>query len=96
MYSLDEAERLVLQRINEKYGQGPDALVLLREHTIEKPYGWILFFNTRVYVETGNELESLGGNGPIVFERNGGHIHQLGSARDPEQEIADFERAKGL
>ena len=31
-----------------------------------KPYGWILFYNSRQFVETGNELEALGGSGPVV------------------------------
>jgi hypothetical protein len=43
--------------------------------TIRKPYGWIFFYNSRRYLETGDPLEGLGGNGPVVVEQEGARVH---------------------
>jgi hypothetical protein len=71
-------------------------LVLLDERTQEKPYGWVFFFNTRRFVESRDLVFALGGNGPVVVERETGRITLLGSARPPEKEIAELERQRGL
>lgn len=60
-----------------------------------KRYGWILFFNTREYIETGDFLHALGGNGPIIVMHDG-TIHRFGTAKAAETTIADFEREHGL
>lgn len=71
-------------------------LALLEEMTLDKPYGWVFFYNSRRYVETRNVMQSVAGNGPVVVLAATGEIVRLGSARRPEEEIALFERARGL
>jgi hypothetical protein len=94
--TLDDARYAVLALLNRNTGASNDELVLLDERTQEKPYGWVFFFNTRRFVETRNFVFALGGNGPVVVERETGRITLLGSARPPEKEIAEFERQSGL
>lgn len=68
-----------------------DELVILENKTICKPYGWILFFNTKRYIETANVVYALGGNGPVVVESTTGCITPLGTARPLEDEIDEYE-----
>ena len=96
MVNFDDARIRVLSHLNQVYGEGPDALVILDDRTIEKPYGWIFFYNSREFVETGDFLHALGGNGPVVFEAATGEIHQLQTAREPIVEIRRFEEGRGL
>lgn len=86
------ARAAVLHHINEH----DDDLVILDDLTITKPYGWVFFFNTRLYAVTKNPLDSLGGNGPIVVESATGELTALGTAGDPKDEISAFEMKKGL
>ena len=63
---------------------------------LTKPYGWIFFYNSKRYIETKDPLDALGGNGPFVVLRADGAIYQLGSAREPEVYIYEFELKFGL
>lgn len=60
-----------------------------------KSYGWVLVYNSRQFVETGNELEALGGNGAVVVLHDGA-IHFLGSDCEGDATIAAFEREQGF
>ncbi|MCC6898122.1 MAG: hypothetical protein IT377_04065 [Polyangiaceae bacterium] len=63
---------------------------------IEKPYGWVCFYQSVRYLETGEESAQLVGNGPVVLMRDTLQIHHLGSARRPDEELAQFELRHGL
>ncbi|HMZ47475.1 MAG TPA: YrhB domain-containing protein [Flavobacteriales bacterium] len=51
--------------------------VLLDDETVTMPYGWIFWYNTRKYLETGDIMASTPGNAPFVVERSDGRIHYL-------------------
>lgn len=70
--------------------------MLVDNLTIIKPYGWVFFYNTRRYAETGDVLYALGGNGPVVVERETGRMSHLGTLHVAEQSIAAFESNHGL
>ncbi len=91
-----DAARLVLDSLNASYDDPSDSLVLLDEATIEKQYGWVFFYQSRNYIETGDLTWMLAGNGPIVVLRDEGAIHSLGTALPIEEEIAEFEQELGL
>jgi hypothetical protein len=91
-----EEEAELLERIlNANYHEPDDSVVVLRERTIEKPYGRIYFYQSKSYLELGDDSFMLAGNGPVVFMADGTR-HHLGTARSPEAEIAEFERERGL
>lgn len=91
-----EACAMVQRYIDEQCGSVPGGVAIIESRTLQKPYGWVFFYNSRRFLETGNPLEALGGNGPIVVERAEGRLHQLGSALPPDASIAEFERSHGL
>lgn len=91
----NEARQLALEAINERSGSSHE-LVVLDDHTIERSYGWIFFYQTKRFIETGNFIYALGGNGPVVVEHSTGNVSLLGTGRPLEEILAEFERARGL
>lgn len=81
------AERHI--RALDKYGQYD--LVIVAEETITRPYGWIYFYATREFIETGNILHALGGNGPVVVESQSGRATSLPSNQSVEESIRQYE-----
>ena len=68
-----------------------DSYMIVEQATIEKDYGWIFFYTSRKYIETGDEHYALYGNGPIVVEKSDGSTHQLGSAGGSKKQIEMYE-----
>lgn len=93
---LDSAKAIVSKVINSKYYAPGDELVIVDEDTIEKDYGWIFFYNSREFLETGEFSARVAGNGPIVIEKADGRITQLGTARPSEEYIREFELERGF
>jgi hypothetical protein len=56
--------------------------VIQRDATIEKSYGWIFFYQSRRFVESGDFSFFLSGNAPFLVDKNG-DIHKTGSGRFP-------------
>ena len=92
MITREEAERLVLDRLNT------DAPAARRAAVVDvwlKPYGWVVLYNSEEYVRSGNRLARFLGNGPMVVMHDG-TVHALGSANAAVAEVASFERLRGL
>ncbi len=93
----DQALHIVQNYLDEEISSGSEKkYVVMDDKTIEKSYGWVFIFNSKKYLETGNMLYALGGNGPIVVEKETGKIHQLGTALSLQNSIKQFETANGF
>jgi hypothetical protein len=95
------AKKQALERVqaylhNLNLAGGADEYVVVESRTIEKQYGWVFVFNSKKFVETGNILYALGGNGPIIVEKDSGTLHQLGTASSLQDSVKEFEVANGL
>jgi Immunity protein 35 len=91
MFDRETAEKKAAELINADYHAEDDELVIVSEETIEKDYGWIFFYQSRKYLETGEFGYILAGNGPVAFEKASGLIHHLGSHAHPHELIRQFE-----
>lgn len=69
-----------------------DALVVLDASTIERSWGWVFFYTSKLWLETREVRYVLAGNAPILIERESGTMHVLGTARPIEAYIASYER----
>lgn len=58
-------------------------LALLESETRHSPKGWLFFYNSAEFVASGNFIDSLAGNGPLLV-RPDGVVEDLGSATDWE------------
>ncbi|MGC4032599.1 MAG: YrhB domain-containing protein [Tepidisphaeraceae bacterium] len=68
-----------------------DQAVLVTERTMTKPYGWVFFYQSRAYLQTGDEGEILLGNAPIIIDRVNGEVRVTGTARPIEKYLTEFE-----
>jgi hypothetical protein len=69
-----------------------DGLALvLEDETIDRPYGWVFFYQSREYVETGDARTMLFGNAPLIFNRASGEIRVTGTALPAEEYLRQYE-----
>jgi hypothetical protein len=66
--------------------------VIADEGTIEKPYGWVFFYNTKKYLETKQVRYALAGNGPVIVNKHTGTVDFFGTHKTPLEIVAEYER----
>jgi hypothetical protein len=69
-----------------------EPFVVIHSLTIEKSYGWVFFYNTKRFVETGLNQHRLTGNGPIIVNKHDGSIQCHGSSIPELACLAEYER----
>lgn len=79
MIPFDRAEELAEEMVAALGAACGDEFSLIYEKTIEVAEGWVFFYNSREFIETGDFISALAGNGPIFVDRSGA-IRQLPSA----------------
>ena len=93
---LDLAEaRPVAERYLEQLRQTwPDYDVVLDDrHTVERPTLFAFVYNSRAFVEDGDEMAILVGPGPLIVDRRTGELHARNSASSVEHHVRDYETA---
>lgn len=90
MTSREDARKLAEDLLDAEVRPDLDEeIVIPAEYIQESERFWILFYNTRIYVETGSLSHALAGNGPILVEKATGTA-RLGRSDIPwEQQVAD-------
>jgi len=60
--------------------------------TREENFGWVFFYNTKRFLESGDMQWALGGNAPLIVDRRTGELHVTGTAHPIEHYIEEFRR----
>ena len=94
MIDKNKARELVEQYLKDTHQHMHDELIILDDETMEREFGWVFFYTSRKFLETGNILYGLVGNAPIIVDRNQGALHVTGTARPIEEYIQEFEKRK--
>jgi hypothetical protein len=95
LLTLEEAKSLLLAEISDDY-DGIDWAVI-DESTIEKPWGWVFFYQARQYVETGDDSFAVYGPGPVIVNARTGELHKVEDIVRPlDRSIAEYEKKHGL
>lgn len=85
-----QAETIALGIVSK---QNPEQeFVIQKDKTITKDYGWIFFYTTKEYAETGDMQYQLPGNAPLVVLKEDGSTEFLSSSIPPEQAIIEYEK----
>lgn len=73
MISFEEAHSIALKKIQSIEKEVGEPLGINDRHTeeLEKDSGWIFFYNSKEFLESGDELDSLAGNGPLLVLTSG-------------------------
>ena len=96
MIDIDEAIRIVTTTISSIGRDFEGGVAINHRYTRKMPYGWIFFYNARAYLDGGDRLRMLVGNGPIVVLASNGEVVILGTARGLDDEISAFEESREL
>lgn len=92
MIDRETAEKNARERLKEIPTEDADEILIIRELTIEKEYGWIFFYESKIHLETGNYRYSLVGGGPLLIEKSDGSFHYLGTRLDVDDAIKEYEK----
>lgn len=84
----DMARELAQEEVKSISASTGIALVL-SESMAETKTGWVFFYNSQRFIETGNFSFALGGNGPIFIARDG-TIRHLGTAQVWQHEFPEI------
>ena len=90
MLTKTEAKELVSIKL-QQMGTLEDPFVLVEKHTIEKSFGWVFFYNSKKFMDTGISLYRIAGNGPVIVNKNDRTVLFCGTSKPPEQMIKDYE-----
>jgi Immunity protein 35 len=91
MLRKSEALELVSKNLEEKSSEAVQ-FVVQEESTIEKPWGWIFFYQSKKYLETGIFTHRLAGNGPVFVNKETGEMHFFGGVPSLDVILADYEK----
>lgn len=55
--------RTILSALQAKFGKDVD---IVDKQIVRKPYGWLVFYNTQEFIETGDPMVGLMSNNPVL------------------------------
>lgn len=84
----EEAQRLVEEALDRMM---VGDCVVLEDETIERSWGWVFFYQSRAFVESGDDAEMLAGNSPVIVNRYTGELVYTGTAYDIEEYLQEYE-----
>ena len=93
MLNLAEA-RSIAERHVERFRQEGDDVVLNGEFVVERPTCFAFVYNSRSYLEEGDEMAMLIGPGPLIVDRETGELHERNSAYSAERHAREYEQSR--
>lgn len=90
---LDFKDALDLARsyVKQKAAECGIDLQLVEAEILEKSFGWVFFYQSKRFLETGDYSERLAGNAPFIIDRRDGGLHTMGTAKPLEDYLAGYE-----
>jgi hypothetical protein len=94
MLTRDQAHDLVASSLstNPDWTDEGDELIIIDDKTIEKEWGWVFFYTSKLWHQTRDPRYEIAGNAPLIVERKTGRLIATGTARTIEQYVAAYER----
>ncbi len=90
MLALEQARQIAIEQIAKAIGD-TDPFGIIDSATIVRPYGWVFFYQSRRYLESGDELEMVAGNAPLIVNRFTGAVTVTGTAHPIGLYLAEYE-----
>ena len=94
MLTKQQALEKVTRKINEPDPYWPEMpeMVVMDEHTIEKDWGWVFFYDSSDHLEYGDFCDRLVGNAPYIVNKATGELVETETALPTEDYIEEYER----
>ena len=93
MIEKDSAVAVARSFISSLKVKGGNDLILVEGKTIEKPFGWVFFYNSKKFLETKDIMYAVLGNAPLIVARDDGSVHLTGTARTIDYYIQEYEKS---
>ncbi|GAB4043106.1 YrhB domain-containing protein [Spirosoma litoris] len=77
-----------LRKNNPTYNQEQITLVLTKSR--EESFGWIFFYDSKEFLETGDFSKAVVGNAPVIIDRATGELTETGTAHSIEYYIEQY------
>ena len=90
MLNFQQAREIAEQTV-AGYLLDDDACQIIESATLERAYGWVFFYQSRSYLESGNELQMLVGNAPLIINKFTGSVTLTGTALPIEHYLSQYE-----
>jgi hypothetical protein len=87
----EKARAIAAEHLSEGR-QTPEGVtpVIIDAETQEREFGWVFFYDSKEYVETGDFIHAIPGNAPVVVLRDGA-IRTTGTARPLSEYLNEIE-----
>jgi hypothetical protein len=85
-----EAEHRASEYLKAREDEAGCELVLMDQQTLERPFGWVFFYDAKRHLETGDFRHALAGNAPILVTKADGRIHETGTAFPLEHYLKEY------
>ncbi|MEM6483625.1 MAG: YrhB domain-containing protein [Pseudomonadota bacterium] len=90
--SYSEAKSLVERELTQMdFAPSSVDVNIVDDATVEKNWGWVFFYQSKKFLETGDASLALAGNAPFIVNRQTGDIVATGTAWPVEKYIEDYE-----
>ena len=67
-------------------------LKIVEDLTQEHEFGWVFFYNSKKYLESGDFRNALAGNAPLIIDRNSGQLFVTGTAHGIDYYVDNFKK----
>jgi Immunity protein 35 len=88
----DIAFRLAKAYVDAESAKAGVELAILEDRTLDRPFGWVFFYDTGEFTRTGDDLARAVGNAPLIVDKESGKLHVTGTARPIEYYLSLYER----
>lgn len=91
MIDYENAEKIAKNYVSSMQGATEAAdLVLVGEETLTEGFGWVFFYNSAKWLETGDIRYAIAGNAPFIVDANDGSVSEMGTAEPIEVYIDEY------
>lgn len=91
-----EAKRIVEAIVYRPEHDEDERRVVADRATRERSYGWVLYIQSKRFLETGDPNYQIYGSSAFIVTRSDGKVHMLTHAKKSEEAIAIWERSIGI
>lgn len=92
--NMDEAKNIAKNELSRGEDSRHNIYIITDENTIERPNCFVFFYQSALYLETGNISDYIISNSPILVDRRNGVVTRLGSRYPVDHYISEYECAK--
>jgi hypothetical protein len=87
-----QAEQLVYERINRPDASWPDKPEMIVTRVDQHELGWLIFYTSRPYHETGDFRFAIAGNAPFLVSHEDGTMFPTGTAPSFAERVREAEQ----